>query len=63
MMNTDKLNYPVKTKLIRWVLVNTLELCPECGSELDTGWECTEYTKCGFDGLPLVGTMKEILYK
>lgn len=23
--------------------------CPECGGELDTGWECNS---CGFDALP-----------
>lgn len=23
--------------------------CPECGGELDTGWECN---KCGFDARP-----------
>lgn len=23
--------------------------CPECGGELDTGWECNE---CGFDAKP-----------
>lgn len=23
--------------------------CPECGGELDTGWECND---CGFDAMP-----------
>lgn len=25
------------------------DVCPECGGELDTGWECNE---CGFDAMP-----------
>lgn len=25
------------------------DICPECGGELDTGWECND---CGFDALP-----------
>jgi hypothetical protein len=25
------------------------DICPECGGELDTGWECN---KCGFDAKP-----------
>lgn len=25
------------------------DVCPECGGELDTGWECN---LCGFDALP-----------
>lgn len=24
--------------------------CPECGGELDTGWECND---CGFDARPI----------
>ncbi len=28
----------------RWCI--TQDLCPECGGNLDTGWECT---RCGFD--------------
>lgn len=27
------------------------DYCPECGGELDTGWECNA---CGFDAKPLV---------
>ena len=61
-MKPEKLNYPVKTKFIRWVLVNNFELCPDCGNQLDSGWECTKYRECGFDAQPLVGTIKEILY-
>lgn len=25
------------------------DLCPQCGGELDTGWECN---KCGYDAKP-----------
>lgn len=25
--------------------------CPECGGELDTGWECND---CGYDAQPIV---------
>ena len=25
------------------------DFCPECGGELDTGWECND---CGFDAKP-----------
>lgn len=25
------------------------DVCPECGGELDTGWECTA---CGYDAQP-----------
>ena len=28
-----------------------VDMCPKCGGELDTGWECN---KCGFDAMPLV---------
>jgi len=27
------------------------DICPKCGGELDTGWECN---KCGFDAMVLV---------
>jgi len=28
-----------------------VDMCPKCGGELDTGWECNS---CGFDAMPLV---------
>ena len=34
---------PTRRKLIAW------NVCPECGGELDTGWECNS---CGFDAGP-----------
>jgi tRNA(Ile2) C34 agmatinyltransferase TiaS len=27
------------------------DICPECGGELDTGWECNS---CGFDAMPII---------
>lgn len=31
--------------------------CPECGGELDTGWECND---CGFDARPEMQLMPEL---
>lgn len=39
------LKFPVQGEKLRIALAKD-DLCPECGSELDTGFECTE---CGFD--------------
>lgn len=39
--------YPVKSEAVRKELVRD-ETCPQCGHELDTGWECTN-RKCRFD--------------
>jgi len=41
--------FPVKEKEHREAFVACLEACPECGGELDTGWECN---RCGFDAQP-----------
>lgn len=27
--------------------------CPQCGTDLDTGWECTNYDECGYDASPI----------
>jgi rubredoxin len=35
---------PVKRKASK-------DICPKCGGELDTGWECND---CGFDAYALV---------
>lgn len=39
--------------VIRWLRIVAVhnDSCPECGGELDTGYECTS---CGFDGLEVV---------
>lgn len=26
-----------------------VDMCPKCGGNLDTGWECT---RCGYDAMP-----------
>jgi hypothetical protein len=39
-------SWPVSNKSIRLELLKQ-DTCPECGSELDTGWECNG---CQFDG-------------
>jgi Zn ribbon nucleic-acid-binding protein len=40
--------YPIKSREARehWI---ANDQCPECGGELDTGWECND---CGFDAMP-----------
>ncbi len=43
--------WPVRSKALRRELVNQYEACPECGGELDTGFECN---KCGYDAAKLV---------
>ena len=48
-MAMDPTKYPIKNQILRRALAKQNE-CPECGDELDTGWECTE---CGFDARPL----------
>ena len=38
-------DFPVKQKEHRELLIAE-DCCPECGGELDTGWECN---RCDFD--------------
>jgi len=42
--------WPVKRPALRRQLVKQ-DICPQCGGELDTGWECND---CGFDAHPEV---------
>jgi len=37
--------FPIKNPVIRRAAARQ-DTCPECGGELDTGWECNE---CGYD--------------
>ena len=37
--------FPIKNATARRIFSRD-EICPECGGELDTGWECVD---CGFD--------------
>lgn len=41
--------YPRKHKEYREADVSQ-DRCPECGGELDTGWECND---CGYDARPI----------
>jgi tRNA(Ile2) C34 agmatinyltransferase TiaS len=41
------MQYPVKAKEYREACVSN-DKCPECGGELDTGYECSN---CGYDAL------------
>lgn len=38
---TDHATFPISNVYVRQQLVEA-EICPECGHDLDTGWECTE---------------------
>lgn len=41
-------SFPIQSPALRRILLNEPHgICPECGQQVDTGWECTE---CGFDG-------------
>ena len=42
--------FPVRGSVLRRHMAKS-DICPECGGELDTGWECNA---CGFDAAPLV---------
>ncbi len=37
--------FPIQTPILRRLCAAN-NLCPECGGELDTGWECND---CGYD--------------
>lgn len=37
--------FPIQSKPLRRSYARQ-DLCPECGGELDTGWECND---CGYD--------------
>lgn len=45
----ERLKYPITDPHYRVKIVNEAHKCPECGTDLDTGWECTEYRSCGYD--------------
>ncbi len=35
-------SYPVRSRSVRRELVRRYEKCPDCGRDLDTGFECLE---------------------
>lgn len=47
--------FPVKSRAVWHFLIKTRDQCPECGGELDTGWECN---RCGFDAKNEVDLVK-----
>lgn len=42
--------FPKQSTEAREFLVVERDQCPQCGGELDTGWECI---KCGYDAKPI----------
>ena len=56
----DKLNYPLKSQIIRAKVVSEFNVCPDCGGCLDTGWECT---KCDFDGIIITRKSRPFLVR
>lgn len=44
-----KATFPEQDPKARLALVLE-DICPECGAELDTGWECTN-SDCRYDAL------------
>lgn len=42
--------FPIKSIAVRKDMA-LRDKCPECGGELDTGWECND---CNFDARPLM---------
>lgn len=46
----DPSMFPLRNKTLRRAATNA-EVCPECGDELDTGWECTNRA-CEYDAKP-----------
>lgn len=48
------LAFPVRHEHLQKQCVSE-DRCPECGGELDTGWECNG---CGFDARPIARSMR-----
>lgn len=45
----DRLKYPITDPHYRIKIVE-INRCPECGYDLDTGWECL---RCEYDARPI----------
>ncbi|WP_155755370.1 hypothetical protein [Burkholderia multivorans] len=45
----SELKYPVKSQALRRHMMRHDITCPECGGQMDVGYECNS---CGFDGMP-----------
>jgi tRNA(Ile2) C34 agmatinyltransferase TiaS len=48
-MTQEHPQYPKEHREHREAVVDQ-DRCPECGGELDTGWECMD---CGYDAQPI----------
>lgn len=44
-MNIDRPSFPISSIGLRGYWARR-DVCPECGGDLDTGWECN---KCSYD--------------
>jgi tRNA(Ile2) C34 agmatinyltransferase TiaS len=44
-MTNEQVNYPIRSAAARRSFARR-DKCPQCGGELDTGWECDD---CGYD--------------
>lgn len=48
----ERLKYPVEDPYYIAKVVRANK-CPQCGTDLDTGWECTNYRDCGYDAISI----------
>lgn len=46
---SNELQFPVKAASLRRHMMQHDITCPECGGQMDVGYECND---CGFDGMP-----------
>lgn len=53
MRRPAKDGFPIKSPALRSHVIRFGDQCPECGGDIDTGWECNN---CGFDA-------RDIAYK
>jgi len=45
---TKRLKYPITDPYYRVKIVAEMHKCPQCGNDLDTGWECNDRS-CLYD--------------
>ncbi|WP_176331567.1 hypothetical protein [Burkholderia vietnamiensis] len=46
---SNELSFPIKSPALRRHMMRHDMTCPECGDQMDVGYECNG---CGFDGMP-----------
>ena len=44
-MSPSSISYPARSYFVRWQLVNSFQVCPQCGGGLDAGLECDSCEK------------------